>query len=267
MALGCLKYSLAFLLGAMTLGMFLILQLQRDIVRVEIHWNDGSSETLSAVDHPAEVVAATFSDLAGGGGGDSAAASKMVGSLDSKLPSHKKDVSQMLKQLQKPGLLFRQARQLSQDQSPVHSYRESSSSSVVESPQPKNTSKLNINKPDQESVRLIEEALSQTAPDWVGSTLPPALNLQITKCSDEFCLDNLSELERHQFETCKQRTSDKEHKIGPILPNASCRFQNGTSRHPVALASFPGSGNTWMRGLLQKTTGICTGNLMSLITY
>ena len=34
---------------------------------------------------------------------------------------------------------------------------------------------------------------------------------------------------------------------------------NGTGRYPIALASFPGSGNTWLRGLLEKATGICTG--------
>lgn len=36
---------------------------------------------------------------------------------------------------------------------------------------------------------------------------------------------------------------------------------NGTFRAPVALASFPGSGNTWVRGLLEKATGICTGSI------
>ncbi len=41
----------------------------------------------------------------------------------------------------------------------------------------------------------------------------------------------------------------------------SCHFVNGTSRQPVALASFPGSGNTWVRGLLEKVTGVCTGEL------
>lgn len=40
--------------------------------------------------------------------------------------------------------------------------------------------------------------------------------------------------------------------------NGRCRFMDGTHRAPVALASFPGSGNTWMRQLLQEATGICT---------
>lgn len=31
-------------------------------------------------------------------------------------------------------------------------------------------------------------------------------------------------------------------------------------RHPVALASYPGSGNTWMRHLIEGSTGIFTGS-------
>ena len=42
-----------------------------------------------------------------------------------------------------------------------------------------------------------------------------------------------------------------------IIPR--CHFQNGTLRPRVVLKSFPGSGNTWTRQLLEKTTGICTG--------
>jgi len=44
------------------------------------------------------------------------------------------------------------------------------------------------------------------------------------------------------------------------LQNGTCRFIDGKSRAPVALVSYEGSGNTWMRGLLEKSTGICTGN-------
>ena len=43
--------------------------------------------------------------------------------------------------------------------------------------------------------------------------------------------------------------------------NGTCHFMNGRGRLPVALASFPGSGNTWVRGLIEKVTGICTGEM------
>ena len=36
---------------------------------------------------------------------------------------------------------------------------------------------------------------------------------------------------------------------------------NGDGKPVVALVSLPGSGNTWVRGLLQKATGVCTGSI------
>ena len=39
----------------------------------------------------------------------------------------------------------------------------------------------------------------------------------------------------------------------------SCRFINAPNRDAVALVSFPGSGNTWVRGILEAVTGMCTG--------
>jgi len=44
------------------------------------------------------------------------------------------------------------------------------------------------------------------------------------------------------------------------LTSGNCQFMNGTGRGVVGLISFPGSGNTWVRGLLQAATKICTGN-------
>lgn len=38
-----------------------------------------------------------------------------------------------------------------------------------------------------------------------------------------------------------------------------CHFLNRPLRNPVGLASLPGSGNTWVRGLLETATGLCTG--------
>ena len=39
---------------------------------------------------------------------------------------------------------------------------------------------------------------------------------------------------------------------------------NGTNRAAVALVSFPGSGNTWVRGVLEQATGVCTGKVCSV---
>lgn len=88
-------------------------------------------------------------------------------------------------------------------------------------------------------------------------TLPPLLNLN-HECNSSICYEYLSRTESVFFNKCVKKTVDKETKFGPIQ-KGRCHFMNGTGRYPVALASFPGSGNTWLRGLLEKATGICTG--------
>ena len=74
-------------------------------------------------------------------------------------------------------------------------------------------------------------------------------------CSVLPCLNVLSSSEKNTYNEC--------HKKALVLlkdvEECKCRFVNGTGRKRVALVSLPGSGNTWVRGLLEKTTGICTG--------
>ena len=67
------------------------------------------------------------------------------------------------------------------------------------------------------------------------------------KTSQEFCAEYLSERDRNDFQNCE----------GELV--GSCHFMRRLNRSAVALVSFPGSGNTWVRGLLEKATGICTG--------
>ena len=40
-----------------------------------------------------------------------------------------------------------------------------------------------------------------------------------------------------------------------------CHFLSTRDRRIVALASLPGSGNTWVRGLLEMATRVCTGSI------
>ena len=40
----------------------------------------------------------------------------------------------------------------------------------------------------------------------------------------------------------------------------TCHFLHDKTRKLVALASLPGSGNTWVRALLERATGVCTGS-------
>lgn len=47
----------------------------------------------------------------------------------------------------------------------------------------------------------------------------------------------------------------------------SCRFMDGKRRAAVGLVSFMGSGNTWVRGLLEIATGYCTGIYIYIHVY
>ena len=81
---------------------------------------------------------------------------------------------------------------------------------------------------------------------WIGSY----------QCKDVICsefLHNCDWVEVDKFMRAMKR-KDRLFKISP-----ACHFMNGTSRGSVTLLSFPGSGNTWLRGLLEKATGVCTG--------
>ena len=88
--------------------------------------------------------------------------------------------------------------------------------------------------------------------------LDPGPNHDNLLISRLICTECLSESELKSFEACKQTAVDQRDKFGPIR-RGTCRFMKSEGRRPVALASAPGSGNTWMRGLLEKVTGICTG--------
>ena len=71
------------------------------------------------------------------------------------------------------------------------------------------------------------------------------------ECGDVLCSEFLTEKDLTNVKKCKRP------KHLNIIPK--CHFQNGTGKRLLALRSFPGSGNTWTRQLLEKSTGICTG--------
>ena len=84
-------------------------------------------------------------------------------------------------------------------------------------------------------------------------------------CSDPVWLAYLTQQDKTNFETCTSRARVRYSQLLKLndtdvtLPPGKCHFMNGTNRAAVALVSFPGSGNTWVRGLLQQATGVCTG--------
>ena len=81
------------------------------------------------------------------------------------------------------------------------------------------------------------------------SALPQAPDPQ---CSDPICSNFIPSLK------CVTAVTDRNEIGQSITP--ICRFQNGTSKPKYLLRSYPGSGNTWVRQVLEKVTGICTGD-------
>lgn len=95
--------------------------------------------------------------------------------------------------------------------------------------------------------------------------LPPRL---AGGCTDSKCLSLLSKKEREDYDACIKRITFEYPSI--VWRHGECRFidstgsiskEHGPERGPVALASFAGSGNTWLRGLLELATSICTGSV------
>lgn len=88
-------------------------------------------------------------------------------------------------------------------------------------------------------------------------------------CADPLCKAYLTKQEQHFFHKCLYETTHPRlNKLseGPLVEEnpVPCRFQNASERranNTSLLVSFPGSGNTWVRGLLQQLTGICTGSV------
>ena len=85
-----------------------------------------------------------------------------------------------------------------------------------------------------------------------------------TDCRDKTCSKFLSISERrHQAYICSKKMKymmgTKFH-LSDYLHQETCVFIDGSGRKSMVLASFPGSGNTWLRGLIQQVTGLCTGS-------
>ena len=74
-------------------------------------------------------------------------------------------------------------------------------------------------------------------------------------CKDPLCTEYLTKEDKKRFDSCLQKVQS--YKGQP--QDGQCHFMPQAHRMPVALASYPGSGNTWLRGLLETATGICTG--------
>ena len=79
-------------------------------------------------------------------------------------------------------------------------------------------------------------------------------------CSVPPCIERLDKSDLKQYYHCLEQMKGL---AGNVMPKENgCFFLSGRSRGPVALVSFPGSGNTWVRQLLEAASGVCTGSTM-----
>ena len=99
---------------------------------------------------------------------------------------------------------------------------------------------------------LFDETLTASN---LNVTTTPNTAASKTKCRDSLCSEYLTAIDKTRFVSCLQKVREK----GGHPQHEQCRFMPQSHRAPVALASYPGSGNTWLRGLLETATGICTG--------
>lgn len=95
--------------------------------------------------------------------------------------------------------------------------------------------------------------LNKNGPLQTTKIQPHALSHR--ECVDKICSGYLSDNDLARFLSCDQSVRN----ASAIPYNGDCQFMDGEGRNAVALVSLPGSGNTWVRGLLQTATGICTG--------
>ena len=76
-------------------------------------------------------------------------------------------------------------------------------------------------------------------------------------CITDNCEEFLSFKDKYMIQKCLKNTLEHPGVIN--VQKGRCRFLSNRTRQPVALVSAEGSGNTWLRGLLEKATGTCTG--------
>ena len=80
-------------------------------------------------------------------------------------------------------------------------------------------------------------------------------------CRDTICSKFLTNSDEPHFKYCVRKTWNVSLERYGEPRQSLCVFMNGSNRYPMGLASYPGSGNTWVRGLFQKVTGLCTGGI------
>ena len=90
---------------------------------------------------------------------------------------------------------------------------------------------------------------------------------QSSFCFGKFCVNAVESSDRQRMFDCLRkaleyvRSLGYSHRYALNKMQCSCKLMNGAGRKRFGLVSLPGSGNTWVRGLLEKATGVCTGSM------
>ncbi len=118
------------------------------------------------------------------------------------------------------------------------------------------------------SLPNLEQPMKEQDQDLVVEVRPEqkemgnfSCKVKPTSCREKHCMEYLTSVEKQAIRSCERETTVKFHVPLELFKEPVCSFMNKKGRTPVALISHEGSGNTWVRGLLEKTTGICTGFL------
>lgn len=86
-----------------------------------------------------------------------------------------------------------------------------------------------------------------------------ATKMAAPSCKEELCSEFLDKVSKRFFQRCNAKA------LGATkqpFQSAKCHFMSANGRgDPVGLVSVPGAGCTWLRGLLEKATGVCTGSI------
>lgn len=78
-----------------------------------------------------------------------------------------------------------------------------------------------------------------------------------------YCVQHVKLSDRHLHNECLYQAKDSASELNPCRCRmlSESQVSHCSNRPRVALVSLPGSGNTWVRGLLEQATGYCTGSM------
>lgn len=112
----------------------------------------------------------------------------------------------------------------------------------------------------QKSIKSVNDLLNSSDLDNVDTKKGKDYLSRIkTDCKDTICSQFLTSKDQQYFNSCVKKTWELSVNMYTEPAQSTCVFVNGSGKFPMALASYPSSGSNLVRGLIQTTTGLCTG--------